>query len=125
MKYAQLIKDLRAKNLSEDRIKEAVLEKSKTEIQNFNFRFKSFKVKEDTGAEAGKTIEIEGYASTNDIDRYGDIVNPMAFEDTVKQFMTNPVMLLQHDHNKRIGDFTELTIDENGLYVKGDVKYTA
>jgi len=124
-KYAKMIKDLRAKNFKETRIKELVLEKAKTELQNFNFAFKGFKVKEDAGAEAGKTIEIEGYASTKDEDRYGDIVNPEAFEETAKQFMTNPVMLLQHDHNKRIGDFTDLTIDENGLYVKGDVKYTA
>lgn len=124
-KYGQLIKDLRAKNLTDTRIKEAILEKAKKEINNFQMPFKSFKVKADAGAEAGKVIEIEGYASTKDIDRYGDVVNPKAFEETIDLFMTNPVMLLQHDHNKRIGDFTELNIDENGLYVKGEVKYTA
>ena len=124
-KYAQLIENLRAKNLTDIKIKEAILEKSKKEIQHFNFWFKGFKVKADEGAEAGKTIEIEGYASTNDIDRYGDIVNPSSFDDTIENFMKNPVMLLQHDHNKRIGDFTELSIDDKGLYVKWDVKYTA
>jgi HK97 family phage prohead protease len=124
MKYAQLIKDLKAKNVDDQKIKDAILEKSKTEIQHFNFGFKSFKVKEATGDEK-KSIEIEGYASTKDVDRYGDIVNPSAFEETIDLFMTNPVMLLQHDHNKRIGDFTDLTIDDKGLYVKGDVKFTA
>lgn len=122
-KYAQLIEDLRAKNLTDTRIKEAILEKSKKEINHFNFWFKGFKVKAE--GKEGKTIEIEGYASTKDIDRYGDVVNPMAFEETIELFMANPVMLLQHDHNKRIGDFTELKIDDNGLYVKGEVKYTA
>lgn len=124
-KYADMVKDLRAKNFNNERIKELVLEKAKKEINHFNFGFKWFKVKEDAGAEQGKVIEIEGYASTKDEDRYGDIVNPGAFEKTIEQFMANPVMLLQHDHNKRIGDFTELNIDDKGLYVKGEVKYTA
>lgn len=120
--YAQIIKELRAKNLTDIKIKEAILEKSKKEINHFHAKFKSFKVKQEG---ENKTIEIEGYASTKDIDRYGDVVNPSAFEETIDLFMKNPVMLLQHDHNKRIGDFTKVEIDENGLYVKGDVKYTA
>jgi HK97 family phage prohead protease len=124
-RYAKMIEDLRAKNFKQERIKELVLNKAKTEIQNFQMPFKSFNVKADEGAEAGKVIEIEGYASTKDEDRYGDIVNPSAFEESINNFMANPVMLLQHDHNKRIGDFTSLSIDDNGLYVKGDVKYTA
>ena len=120
--YAQIIKELRAKNLTDIKIKEAILEKSKKEINHFHAKFKSFSVKQEG---ENKTIEIEGYASTKDIDRYGDVVNPSAFEETIDLFMKNPVMLLQHDHNKRIGDFTKVNIDENGLYVKGDVKYTA
>lgn len=120
--YAQLIKELRAKNLTDTKIKEAILDKSKKEINHFHAKFKSFKVKQEG---ENKSIEIEGYASTKDIDRYGDVVNPSAFEESIDLFMKNPVMLLQHDHNKRIGDFTELKIDENGLYAKGLVKYTA
>ena len=126
MKYAQLIKDLRAKNLTDTKIKNAILEQSKKEINHFNFTFKGFKVKADEGAEAGKVIEIEGYASTKDVDRYGDVVEPKAFDETIDLFMTNPVMFLFLTTSLYgIGDFTELKTDSKGLYVKGDVKYTA
>lgn len=122
-KYGKLIKDLKAKNFTDIKIKEAILEKAKKEINHFNFNFKGFKVKELEDEK--KFIEIEGYASTKDIDRYGDVVEPTAFDETMELFMKNPVLLLQHDHNKRIGDVTEYEIDSNGLYIKADVKYTA
>jgi HK97 family phage prohead protease len=69
------------------------------------------------------TLSIKGYASTKDQDRYGDIVDPKAFENTLETFSKNPIMLLQHDANKPIGRFPETSIDSKGLAVVGDVMY--
>lgn len=70
-----------------------------------------------------ETITIEGFASTGDVDRVRDKVLPTAFTDTLPLFLKNPVMLLQHDDNKVIGQFSEGMIKSNGLQVKGEVMY--
>ena len=77
-------------------------------------------VKEITDGE-NKAYEIEWYASTKDKDRMNDIVEPTAFEDTLKQYMTNPIVLLQHDMDKPIGTVTEASIDEKGLFIKAKI----
>lgn len=66
-------------------------------------------------------IEIEWYASTKDKDRGHDIVDPQAFKSALDLYMTNPIVLLQHNMEKPIGVVTEATIDENGLYVKARI----
>lgn len=69
------------------------------------------------------SIIIDGFASTGDVDRARDKVLPTAFTDTLPMFLKNPVMLLQHDDNKVIGQFTDGTIKSNGLQVRGEVMY--
>lgn len=69
------------------------------------------------------SISIKGFASTGDVDRVKDKVLPTAFSETLPLFLKNPVMLLQHDDNKVIGQFTDGTIKSNGLEVAGDVMY--
>lgn len=66
-------------------------------------------------------IEIEWYASTKDKDRGHDIVDPQAFKSALDLYMTNPIVLLQHNMEKPIGVVTEATIDDNGLYVKARI----
>ncbi len=66
-------------------------------------------------------IEIEWYASTKDKDRGHDIVDPQAFKNALDLYMTNPIVLLQHNMEKPIGVVTEATIDDNGLYVKARI----
>jgi len=77
-------------------------------------------VKEITDGET-KAYEIEWYASTKDKDRMNDVVEPTAFEETLKQYMTNPIVLLQHDMDKPIGTVTEASIDEKGLFIKAKI----
>jgi HK97 family phage prohead protease len=69
------------------------------------------------------SINIEGFASTGDVDRVKDKVLPTAFTETLPMFLKNPVMLLQHDDNKVIGQFTDGNIKSNGLQVRGEVMY--
>ena len=66
-------------------------------------------------------IEIEGYASTKDKDRGHDIIDPQAFKNALDLYMTNPIVLLQHNMDKPIGVVTEATIDDNGLYIKARI----
>jgi len=69
-----------------------------------------------------KGLQFEGYASTSDIDRTNDVVLPEAFNDSIKTYMENPVILLQHDHEYPIGSVVEATIDSKGLFIKGIIK---
>lgn len=68
-----------------------------------------------------KGVEIEGYASTKDKDRGHDIVDPQAFKNALDLYMTNPIVLLQHNMEKPIGVVTEATIDDQGLYIKARI----
>ena len=77
-------------------------------------------VKEITDGE-NKAYEIEWYASTKDKDRMNDIVEPTAFENTLKQYMTNPIVLLQHDMDKPIWNVIEASIDDKGLFIKAKI----
>lgn len=77
-----------------------------------------FEVKEITEDDA--FMRFEGYASTKNLDLYGDVVEPTAFTETIRQKMPLP-MLWQHDHREPIGVFTEASIDSNGLFVKGQM----
>jgi len=67
-------------------------------------------------------LEFEWYASTSELDRGWDVTLPTAFSDTLKSYMENAMMLLQHDDNKAIWDFPEAQIDSKWLYVKWLVK---
>ncbi len=67
-----------------------------------------------------KERRFEGYASTNNIDRVGDVVLPEAFRSTLDTYKKNPIILYNHNKDFPIGaaDFLEIRPDR-GLYVKG------
>ena len=78
-----------------------------------------------TNSEGG----FEGYASTMDLDRGGDIVEMGAFDRSLarhKGSNTKPKMLWNHNPDKVIGVWDEFSQDDKGLYVKGRcIKETA
>ena len=69
---------------------------------------------------SGEAI-IEGYANTKSKDRVGDVVLPVSFEKTLPIYMTNPVMLENHDWDKPAGFIIEAKTDENGLWVRARI----
>jgi len=84
---------------------------------------KAFKFYGDFKAATGddKKCRIKGYASTfGNTDRYGDIISPVAFDASIKEYMTNPVLLINHDNNTKavLGHVEVLKIDEKGLYIE-------
>jgi HK97 family phage prohead protease len=73
-------------------------------------------------AEDGKYIKINGWASTNSLDRHGDIINPQAWKGGTTGFDASPVLLYSHDHKDVIGRVTSYDIDdEKGLYIEAEV----
>lgn len=72
----------------------------------------------ETNAEGG----FEGYASTMDLDRGGDVMDMGAFDRSLarhKAQNTKPKMLWNHNPNNVVGVWDEFRQDEKGLYVKG------
>lgn len=67
-------------------------------------------------------LVIEGFASTPDVDRHKDIVEPSAFDAALEMYKKNPVLLFQHDQNRPVGNVTSVTITDKGLKVTAEVR---
>jgi HK97 family phage prohead protease len=61
---------------------------------------------------------VEGYFTTKDPDRGGDITDPKAFSDTMKIFKKNPVVTFMHDWKKPMGSMIDFKEDKKGVWVK-------
>lgn len=75
--------------------------------------------------EAIESLYIEGYASTVDVDRGGDVVPASVWEDGIKNYLKNPIILAQHDHDDPIGRMVEHKVDATGLWVKARISAAA
>jgi HK97 family phage prohead protease/HK97 family phage major capsid protein len=71
------------------------------------------------------SIMIEGYASTNDVDRQGDIVPASVWTAGMENYLKNPVILAYHEHSEPIGRMVEHRIDEKGLWIKARISAAA
>jgi HK97 family phage prohead protease/HK97 family phage major capsid protein len=71
------------------------------------------------------SIYIEGYASTNDVDRSGDVISASVWEKGLENYLKNPIILSQHDHDDPIGRMVEHKIDGKGLWVKARISAAA
>lgn len=70
----------------------------------------------------GGDVVIEGFASTPDLDRHRDLVEPKAFEEAIEMYMKNPVILYQHDGNKPVGVATAAKITGKGFWIRASIK---
>lgn len=98
----------------------------KNKVLRFNSAFtvdeKSLPTTGDSGIES---IFIEGYASTVDMDRTGDVVPASVWEKGIQNYLKNPVVLAQHDHDDPIGRMTDYRVDGKGLWVKARISSAA
>jgi HK97 family phage prohead protease len=67
---------------------------------------------------------IEGYANTSTKDRVGDVVLPSAFEKSLPTYLSNPILLANHDWNDPCGKVLEAKITDKGLWIKARVSDT-
>lgn len=67
--------------------------------------------------------EIEGYASTKDIDRVNEIIKPTAFQGSMDNVNAGRIKIL-HNHEGRsdiVGTITKGKIDKTGLFIRGKI----
>jgi len=69
------------------------------------------------GEDENGSVDIKGLASTNAVDRAGDVINHDAWvkQNGLENYKTNPIVLFNHDYNKPIGRATSLEVTDNGL----------
>ena len=72
-----------------------------------------------------ESIYIQGYASTTDVDRSGDVVPLSAWEKGIENYLKNPIILAQHDHDDPIGRMVEHKLDSKGLWIKARISAAA
>jgi HK97 family phage prohead protease len=96
--------------------------------KKFSTIFKQDKDGKDTGVIADyRDVVIEGYASTwgspKNKDRGGDYISPTAFNATIQQFMTNPVILSNHVNttDSLAGSWEKVGVTTAGLAVRGNI----
>lgn len=77
------------------------------------------------GAE-DEEIYISGYASTTAVDRAGDTIPTSVWEEGIRNFLKNPVVLAFHDHTKPVGRVIDSRVDKDkGLWVKARISKAA
>jgi HK97 family phage prohead protease/HK97 family phage major capsid protein len=72
-----------------------------------------------------ESVTIQGYASTNDVDRHGDIVPAAVWQKGIENYLKNPVILAYHNHNEPVGRMTDHRVDEKGLFVTARISAAA
>lgn len=72
-----------------------------------------------------ESIFIEGYASTVDVDRSGDVVPASVWKAGMENYLKNPIILCQHNHDEPIGRMVEHRMDARGLYIKARISAAA
>lgn len=98
-----------------------MVDKNKVLFLNSSFT----KSEPTTTSDNVEELTIKGYASTNDVDRHGDIVPASVWEKGMENYLKNPVILAYHNHGLPIGRMTEHTVDEKGLLVKARISQAA
>ncbi len=93
---------------------------SSNKIYHWTSTFKSLGETEDGG------INIKGSASTNALDRAGDIIESEAWtKGGLENFKSNPIILFNHDYNKPIGRATGLEVTDKGLDITAKISKAA
>jgi len=73
------------------------------------------------------SVNIRGLASTNSIDRVGDVINHDAWTKSggLQNFEKNPIILFNHDYNKPIGRATSMEVNKSGLELGARISKSA
>lgn len=72
-----------------------------------------------------ESIFIEGYASTNAVDRSGDVVPTSVWEKGIQNYLKNPIILSQHDYDDPVGRMVSHKVDKKGLWIRARISAAA
>ena len=85
-------------------------------IYHWTSTFKSLGENEDGG------VDIKGSASTNALDRAGDIIEADAWtKGGLENYKGNPIILFNHNYDKPIGRAKDLKVTDNGLEISAKI----
>ena len=89
-------------------------------IFHWTSTFKSLGENEDGG------VDIKGSASTNALDRAGDIIEADAWtKGGLENYKGNPIILFNHNYDKPIGRAKDLKVTDNGLEISAKISKAA
>ena len=78
------------------------------------------------GEQDDGSIDIKGSASTNGLDRAGDIIEADAWtKGGLENFKNNPIILFNHNYDKPIGRATGLEVNDKGLDISAKISKAA
>jgi len=81
---------------------------------------------EKSNLEEDGSITIKGLASTNALDRTGDIIDHNAWKDGgLDNYGDNPIILFNHDYNRPIGRAKYCDVTQNGLEIEAKISKSA
>tara|TARA_A100001201_G_scaffold29497_7_gene31968 strand:+ start:1243 stop:3297 length:2055 start_codon:yes stop_codon:yes gene_type:complete len=91
-----------------------------SKIYHWTSTFKSLGETDDGG------VEIKGSASTNALDRAGDIIETEAWmKGGLENFKNNPIILFNHNYDKPIGRAKDLQVTDGGLEISAKISKAA
>ena len=91
-----------------------------SKIYHWTSTFKSLGETDDGG------VEIKGSASTNALDRAGDIIETEAWmKGGLENFKNNPIILFNHNYDKPIGRAKDLQVTDSGLEISAKISKAA
>ena len=91
-----------------------------SKIYHWTSTFKSLGETDDGG------VEIKGSASTNSLDRAGDIIETEAWmKGGLENFKNNPIILFNHNYDKPIGRAKDLQVTDSGLEISAKISKAA
>ena len=76
-------------------------------------------------SEDEKELIIEGMASTDDKDRVGDVIDPLAWKGSLTNYKANPVILFNHNYDRPIGRAKKVTQTPTGLQLEAKISKAA
>ena len=89
-------------------------------IYHWTSTFKSLGETDDGG------VEIKGSASTNALDRAGDIIETEAWtKGGLENFKNNPIILFNHNYDRPIGRAKDLQVTDKGLEISAKISKAA
>jgi HK97 family phage prohead protease len=93
---------------------------SSNKIYHWTSTFKSLGESDDGG------VDIKGSASTNGLDRAGDIIESDAWtKGGLENFKNNPIILFNHNYDRPIGRAKDLQVTKNGLEISAKISKAA
>lgn len=99
-----------------------MIDKNKVLYISSQFEMKAAPKEGDSPLES---VFIEGYASTNDVDRSGDVISASVWEKGIENYLKNPIILAYHDHDDPAGRMVEHKADAKGLWIKARISSAA